>query len=251
MLYLAYGKDTKKSLEKLNEMLLKLREKSGNEFSFFEITEDNFDESYFKQLATSHHLFGNKNLVILKRMLENEKISDYFIKQLPNLAISPNIFIFWEKEVDEKNLSIFKQNAGKLWRFEEKNKQINDFAAASRKTNKLIFEFTDAFSRKLKRQSWLALQKAVLSGIDEEEIFWKLVWQVKNLIILKNLESAPDKTAYKNIGIHPYVIEKTLKVLPLFSKKELEKIAKKLIDIYRQNRYEKIELSFGIEKMLL
>lgn len=252
MLYLAYGENTKKSLEKLNEMLLKLREKSGNEFSFFEVTEDGFNESYFKQLAFSNHLFGNKNLVVLKRVIENEKISDYFIKQLPNLAASSNIFIFWEKKIDEEKLIVFKEKADKIWFFENESRQIDSFTdALQKKNNKLIFEFTDAFSKKLKQQSWFTLQKAVLAGIDEEEIFWKLVWQVKNLVILKNLENTSAKTANKNIGIHPYVIEKTLKVLPLFSKKDLENIAKNLIDVYRQNRYEKNELSFGIEKLIL
>lgn len=253
MLYLAYGKNTGKSLDKLNEMLKKLREKSGNDFSFFEVTQDNFEESYFKQLVFSNHLFGNKNLVVLKRICEDEKKSNYFIKQLPDLAASSNIFIFWEKEMSKENLSIFKKNANKLWHFKEENKQIKDSDAAAhlQKTNKLIFEFTDAFSQKLKRQSWFAFQKAILAGIDEEEIFWKLVWQIKNLVILKNIENPSHKTAYKNIGIHPYVIEKNLKFLPLFSKEDLENIAKKLIDIYRQNRYEKIEFSFGIEKILL
>lgn len=252
MLYLVCGQNTLKSLEKLNEMLQKLREKSGNDFSFFEVTEDNFDKDHIKQLTNSNHLFGNKNLVILKRMFEDKKKSDYLIKELPNFHASSNIFIFWEKELTDENFSILKKSADKIWRFENENRKADNFTEAlQKKNNKLIFEFTDAFSKKLKRQTWLTFQKTIFAGVDEEKIFWKLAWQVKNLIILKNFESAPDKTDYKKLKIHPYVIEKTLKVLPLFSKKDLENIAKNLIDIYKQNRYEKIELSFGIEKLIL
>jgi len=250
MLYLFYGEDTRRSLNKLNELIGWLLEKKGNDSSLFEIGEENFDESYFKNLLASNHLFGEKNLVKIKRVFENQKLSDYFIKNLSELALSPNIFIFWEENPAKEILALFEKEAKKIWQFKSvsnKVKKIKEENAA----NKLLFQITDAFSQKKSRLSWLFLQKALMSGLDEKEIFWKIFWQLKNLIALKPHQNEPLRLVSEKIKMHPYVIQKCLKALPLFKKEELETLSKNLLDIYQDNRYNKIELNFGLEKIFL
>ena len=92
MLYLFYGKDTLRSLDKLKTLIQSLLKGKEKNAPLFEINEENFDESYLKGLIYSSHLFGNKNLVVLKRVFENEKISDYFVGRLAELNKSPHIF---------------------------------------------------------------------------------------------------------------------------------------------------------------
>ena len=78
-----------------------------------------------------------------------------------------------------------------------------------------LFQLCDAFAQRNKRQLWLLFQRALLLGVSAEEIFWKLWWQTKNLLLLKNL---PLGRAAKS-GLHPFVEKKTRSFLKNFKEK--------------------------------
>lgn len=254
MLYLFHGEDTIRSLNKLNGLVQNLLKKKGTDSSLFEINEDNFDESYFKNLIYGSHLFGDKNLVILKRVLENKNLVDYFLQNLVPFAQSSNVFIFWEESLKQEILTLFQKEAQKIWQFnrpEDKLSKERELETQAKERNKVIFQMIDAFSEKKSRSSWFLFQKNLMAGADEEEIFWKIFWQLKNLIILKPYQKESVDLINRQIKLHPFVLKKCLSVLPLWTKEELEAISKKLLEIYQAHRYNKIELSVGIEKMLL
>lgn len=252
MIYLFHGEDAMRSLNKLNETMRQLLKKAGSDAPLFEINEENFDESYFKNLIYSNHLFGEKNLVALKRVFENKTLSDYFTKRLGDLNKSPHIFIFWEEALNKEILALFQREARKIWQF-KKLKKLDEKQELekTREEKNAIFQFIDAFSEKKPRFAWFLFQKLLMSGVDEEEIFWKIFWQTKNLAGLKPEQNAPFNLIVQKSKLHPYVVKKCLKVLPIFDKEKLEELSKNLLEIYQNNRYNKIELSFGIEKMLL
>lgn len=252
MIYLFHGEDAIRSLNKLNETIQRLLIKDESGAPLFEINEENFDENYFKNLIYSNHLFGEKNLVALKRVFENKILSDYFTKRLDDLNKSPHIFIFWEETPNKEILALFQQKARKIWQF-KKLKDLNEKQdlEKTRKEKNAIFQFIDAFSEKKPRLAWFLLQKLLIDGVDEEDIFWKIFWQVKNLAGLKSEQNAPFNLIVQKSKLHPYVVKKCLKVLPIFDKEKLEELSKNLLEIYQDNRYNKIELSFGIEKLLL
>src|SRR3990167_5257880 len=60
-----------------------------------------------------------------------------------------------------------------------------------------IFTFTDAVGSRQKKQAWILYRKALSVGISAEEIFYKLVWQIKSMLIVsktKNVGETDMKT---------------------------------------------------------
>lgn len=302
MIYLFHGEDTLRSLNKINELIKSALDKKGEiaKFSVFEVNEENFNEDYFKTLLSSAHLFGNKNLVIFKTILNNKQISNLIFQNIERLESSENIFIFWDGEIEKETLEKFQNRAKKItefkklselhakkWAFEKaaecgidiNNKEArtavlnlllahgNSLRALSRELEKLalgfyeenaekkeqinIFSLTDAFAAKNKKSAWLIFQKMLLNGTSEEEIFWKIFWQVKNISALKPHENEPPDLAAKKFSLHPFVVKKTLSASKLFTKEELENLSKKLVKIFENERFNKIELNLGIEELIL
>lgn len=302
MIYLFHGEDTLRSLNKINELIKSALDKKGEiaKFSVFEMNEENFSEDYFKTLLSSAHLFGNKNLVVFKMVLNNEQATNLIFQNIEKLESSENIFIFWEGEIEKEALEKFQSRAKKItefkklnelhmkkWAFEKaaecgidiKNKESqtavlnllsiygNNLNTLKKELEKLalgfyeenavkkeqinIFLLTDAFATKNKKSAWLVFQKMLLNGTSEEEIFWKIFWQVKNISALKPHENEPPDLTAEKFSLHPFVIKKTLSASKLFTKEELENLSKKLIKIFENERFNKIELNLGIEELIL
>ena len=49
------------------------------------------------------------------------------------------------------------------------------------------FAICDAFAEKNKAKAWTIYQQALRRGIPAEEVFFKILWQIKNLLLVKNL----------------------------------------------------------------
>jgi hypothetical protein len=108
-----------------------------------------------------------------------------------------------------------------------------------------IFSITDAFGRRNKKEAWILYQKALSSGISAEEVFFKLFWQVKSmLIILKTTNIA-------ETDMKPYPYDKAKGFLKNFSKDELEKLSADLVGGYHRTRSGQGGLNTLIEKIFL
>lgn len=246
MIYLFYGENSFKAKQKAREITNALIDKKGEHgrFSLFEIDDDNFNIEEAERLINSHNLFGDKNLTVFKYILENKVAEDFCSKNLPRLASSQNIFIFLEKETKEDIFNEIKNLSAKSLEF--KNPPKKD---PSKKTG--IFLFTDAVAGKKRKEAWLAYQKLIISGENEEEIFWKIFWQIKNIALIYPHKDKDSETTAKILNIHPFTAKKTLNFVKNFSHKDLEDFSKKLIEIYENNRFGKVELNFGIETFIL
>lgn len=298
MIYLFYGEDEARSLNKVRELVeysLSKKKSETAKFSVFNVTEENFDELNFKNFFAAGHLFGGKSLIILRKVLENDSVKQFILNNVSILRASSNIFVFLEKEMDGETLLIFKSAAEKILEFKKLNedralKWINekaralnfaissvsarellnncayDLKAAETKLSQMslgykegekkafkinIFNLTDAVSEKSCMKAWIILQKMLLNGIDEEEIFWKIFWQVKNLILVsEHKDKTPDFIA-ENLKMHNFTAVKCLNYLKNYSCLELQKMLSELTEIYREFRYAKINLGLGLEKFIL
>jgi DNA polymerase III delta subunit len=114
-----------------------------------------------------------------------------------------------------------------------------------------IFHIADAVAEKDRSRAWFLFQKALLSGIDPEEIFWKITWQIKNLLLLKKIGPLPEKKIIEATRLHPYVVKKTLSACRNYSEKELAGYSSELIDLYHNARRGLAEFDVGIEKFLI
>ncbi|MBU1091877.1 hypothetical protein KKA27_03395 [Patescibacteria group bacterium] len=108
------------------------------------------------------------------------------------------------------------------------------------KTN--AFRVADSVALRKRNTAWLSYQEELLEGVSVEDIFWKIVWQIKVLSIVKK--------GYGS-GLHPFVFKKAQKASPLFKEEELDGRFADLVDLYHKNRQGKSDLLIGLEKFIL
>jgi hypothetical protein len=98
-------------------------------------------------------------------------------------------------------------------------------------------------AEKNKSRAWVLFQKALLSGVPAEEIFYKIVWQIKALLLIKKYP--------KETGLHPFVVQKNLANIKNFTEQELINYSFDLVKIYHNVRRGLEEFPLGLEKFLI
>jgi hypothetical protein len=107
-----------------------------------------------------------------------------------------------------------------------------------------IFALTDAIGARDKRQAWMIYRKALASGMAADEIFYKVMWGVKALLL-----SA--KTDAEASGLNPFVYRKAKGFLKNWKTEELEELSERLVVGYHNARRGIGEIETMIEKTLL
>lgn len=113
------------------------------------------------------------------------------------------------------------------------------------------FQICDAVASRDRKTSWILLQKALLNGVPAEEVFWKIVWQIKNLLMIKRLAVFPHLTLEKETKLHPFVIKKNLYSIRNFTQEELNQLSWNLVELYHKIRKGQAEFEIGLEKILI
>lgn len=108
-----------------------------------------------------------------------------------------------------------------------------------------IFALTDAIGARQKRDAWVLYQKALAAGMAPEEVFYKLVWQAKTMLIAKNTKSVAET------DMKPYPYNKAKSFLKNFKEGEVEKMSENLVLGYHQARRGEGEIETLVEKTLL
>ena len=289
MFYLLHGQDTYRSREKLNELVSHFKTKVSD-LGFFRIEGENFSEAEFKELLRGKTLFEKKYVVVCEKVLENKEALNFILGSLDDLAKTDNMFLFWEEEVDEKVLEEFKKQAYKIqeyksldgvklkaW-FAAKKIPLNiaseiikkcgsDLWRASKEIEKYElggltakqetvaeynpFAICDAFAEKNKAKAWTIYQQALRQGIPDEEVFFKILWQIKNLLLVKKLMNAGVANVSKETGLHSFVAGKAIKAAKNFSEQELINYSYEMLKIYHEERRGESELPIEFEKLLI
>ncbi len=108
-----------------------------------------------------------------------------------------------------------------------------------------IFTLTDAIGARKKREAWVFYQKALASGMVAEEVFYKLVWQIKTMLTVSRTKSVAET------DMKPFPYNKAKGFLKNFSTQELEKLSEKLVLGYHRARRGEGEIETLVEKTLL
>lgn len=235
MFYLIYGKDSFQGREKLKELTDFFQKKIGN-LGIFRIEDENFDPVQFEELIRSQMLFGKKHLVVCNRVLKNSGAKFFVEKNIERISATPNIFLFFEEEMGKELLDLFKKHGEKVQEFKLKR------VAENQKDYK-PFAICDAVAEKNKSRAWVLFQKALLSGVPADEVFYKIVWQIKALLLIKK---NPQET-----GLHPFVVQKNLVNAENFTEQELINYSFKLLKTYHNIRRGLEEFPIGLEKFLI
>jgi len=289
MFYFLRGQDTYRSREKLNELVSHFKTKVSD-LGFFRIEGENFNEAEFKELLRGKTLFEKKYVVVCEKVLENKEALNFILGSLDDLAKTDNMFLFLEEEVDEKILEEFKKQAYKVqeykpldgvklkaWLAAKKvpaniaseiiKKCGSDLWRASKEIEKYElggltakqetvaeynpFTICDAFAEKNKAKTWTIYQQALRQGIPAEEVFFKILWQIKNLLLVKKLMNAGVANVAKETGLHSFVAGKAIKVAQKFSEQELINYSYEMLKIYHEERRGESELPIEFEKLLI
>lgn len=108
-----------------------------------------------------------------------------------------------------------------------------------------IFALTDAIGARKKRDAWVLYQKALAAGLTPEEVFYKLVWQTKTMLIAQNTKSVAET------DMKPYPYSKAKEFLRNFKSGEVEKMSEALVLGYHAARRGEGEIEMLVEKTLL
>jgi len=162
--------------------------------------------------------------------------------------------INWVKQEVVKNKAQINQGAinklivyigNDLWRFSSEinklanykfNSVINEedvdlLVKAKLDTN--IFKTLDALAQRDKKTAFRLLREHLTQGENELYLFSMFVYQLRNLIKLKDLieKGAPFYSLAKKSGLHPFVVRKSSEQIRNFSFEQLKKIYKYLLEI--------------------
>jgi len=239
MIYLIYGTDETKSRVKYDSLIASLQAKNP-EASLFRLTSDNFKINDFEELTRGQGLFYQKFIVGCDNLfsrIDKPELIDELKNFIVTASTSDNVFIFLENELEGEILEKIKKLATKA---QEINKTV-----FSEKIGFNIFSITDAFSARNKERAWALYEEALLTGISAEEILWKLIWQVNNLLLVKNTKDAT------KLKMKPYPLTKAKNAAKSFTNEELKKLSAGLVDLYHNNFLGTDEFEFGLEKILL
>lgn len=108
-----------------------------------------------------------------------------------------------------------------------------------------IFSLTDAIGARKKRDAWVLYMKALASGLSPEEVFYKLQWQTKTMLLASKTKSAEEA------GMKAFPYSKAKGFLKNFKPGELEKMSEELVRSYHAARRGEGEIETFVEKTLL
>jgi DNA polymerase III delta subunit len=108
-----------------------------------------------------------------------------------------------------------------------------------------IFALTDAIGARKKRDAWVLYMKALAAGTAPDEIFYKLFWQFKTMMLASKTKTAEEA----DMKSFPY--NKAKGFLKNFSTSELQNLSTDLILGYHRARRGEGEIETLVEKTLL
>lgn len=238
MIYLFYGTDQEKTRAKWRRVISSFQIKHP-EGQIFYFAPDRFDPSRWSELALSaEDLFGAKRLVVADRLLEDESVLDFFVSNLEDLVKSPVVFALLESEIKSDLLKKIEKAGGQIEKF-------NRLTAAKADSGFNIFALADALAARDRRRLWVLSQQALRAGHSAEDIFWKLVWQVKTLLLVKRSSAGSLKT------VKPYTATKAARSLKNFQPGELEQYSWDLLVLWHEARRGLIDFEIGLERFIL
>ncbi len=108
-----------------------------------------------------------------------------------------------------------------------------------------IFALTDAIGARKKRDAWVLYMKALAAGMAPEEVFYKLVWQTKTMLVAENTKNVVET------DMKPFPYNKAKGFLKNFKPGEIEKMSEDLVLGYHAARRGEGEIETLVEKVLL
>jgi hypothetical protein len=127
----------------------------------------------------------------------------------------------------------------------EVNLEEEEISVAKGRSEFNIFSLTDAIGARDKRQAWILYQKALASGLSAEEIFWRVAWIVKSMLLASKTKN------YSETDMKEFPYRKAKGYASNFSPAELENLSEGIVVGYHKARRGIGEIETLIEKLIL
>jgi len=189
-----------------------------------------------EELARHRDLFGNAVRYACRGALPREA---------KLLAQSPNTFIFLTDELSAALKKELSKHGAELCEYNLSVKARQDIEREEKREAARIYKVSDALLARDRRGLWVAYQRALTEGFDPEELYWKLSWQIKNILIASQASSATEA------GLHPFVFQKSRGALAKYDKEELIALSGTLLDLWRDTHSGRKELPIALEQFIL
>ncbi len=218
--------------EEALKMFMAAREKVSDAHEEVRISSENWNEAILAYLLEGEDLFGEKKIIFLEGILEDENLKDFFFSRLRLASESENYFFLREKKVladDKRKLSSF----GEIFSSGERAVKTEAFN---------VFTLGDLLLSKKKKEMWIAYREALEAGVTPEGICGALFWQMKTLLV-----------ASRGGGndLAPYALMKAKKALQTFPPEEAEEKLRNLLFLYHEARTGKFPLETALERFIL
>ncbi|MEK7460495.1 MAG: hypothetical protein AAB628_03020 [Patescibacteria group bacterium] len=234
MLYVLYGNDRVHGLKYFQTLRSKL---SNGEVLVEVVPEENISSGWFDEALVSKGLFGGNALFVLSGVLEKKENQELLVVKKEGLARSENIFLIFEPTLAKKVAEDLAPHVEEIREFAlSKNESRPEFS---------IFSLGDALGERNKKDLWVLYQKAVASGLSDEEISGTLFWSVKNIALMKNNDGKSDA------GLNPYVAKKVRMYAKNYTHEEIKNISQALTSLYHEAHRGGEPMNIALERFIL
>jgi hypothetical protein len=236
MLYVIYGSDTKKTKDKFDLLISTLLEKKSDAV-LMRLNALDWQTDKFLEMITSQALFDTKYICALNNIFESKDAKEVFLTNVKEVGESENVFILLEDGLNKPDLVKLEKYSTKIENHEEKNKLP--------KSSFNIFSISETFGKRKRKDLWILYQKAKLGGISDEEIFWKINWQLKSMFIAKSSKNVAES------GLNPYVYDKSKGYASNYKDEEMKNMSTTLLKLFHDSRLGLADFDTGLESFIL
>lgn len=225
--------------EKSLETIVSLIEKKSSENTIMVFWEEALDAKKLKnpfvkkllkeKYIYSFKLLNPKDLLIWVRNTVKNMGSAISLEAAQFLcdAIGNNL---WEMQTELEKLASYKQ---------KKEIVLADICNLSNaEIDENIFTLTDAIGNKNKKSALSLVRKFISSGMSPSELLHKYLWLTRNLLMIKsfvqNNERASQQDVARELGLHPFIIKKSLSQIKNFDLAHLKTMHDKILRIERK-----------------
>ena len=232
---------------KIADRILKIPE--SVDLIFFESGDPDKRTALFKRLSKSAEYFAPLVGAELDRFIsENVKSAgltmEYQAVRLLAFGIGPDLNRLGN---EISKLILFSKSRGN-----EKISEQDVLDLVELTDNSNVFQFIESLSTKNSKKASEHLYNLIKSGENEIKVLSMVVYQYRNLIILKDYLEAGEKPTglASKAKMHPFVVQKTLPVLKNYSAKDLSRIYSFLQNIDMQIKVGEIEPTLALNMVV-
>ncbi|MBI2100445.1 MAG: hypothetical protein HYT47_00255 [Candidatus Vogelbacteria bacterium] len=238
MIYLIYGPDRMKAQTAV-EALLATEFKKFPELAVFRFSVEDYSPERLEEVCVGQTLFAQKFAVVLDGLWASA--GELFSRYLSDLSASSNLYLLIEEALEPDVLKQVSATGGQVKKVAgrsmpppiERTPSFNPFAVG------------DALGERDRKRAWILFQTALARGLAPEEIFWRLVWKIKTLLLV---QIATDPAS---LGLKPFVLAQSRRHSRNFKLAELKQFSARLVTLWHDSRRGLINFEHHLEQLIL